>query len=785
MSEVSESVASRPEKEPKDAADQVRLWLEAIDIASNEEETWRKRAQMAVNVYRTGQDEQIGIGKTPHTFNILHSNVETRAPVLYNSTPEPDVRRRHGDDDPVAEEVGDLLERCVSYSVDIYDFDNIMRLAVKDLELPGRGVDRARYKPYFDQEGNLADEQVLCEHVQWTNFRRGPGKTWPEVPWIAFRIYPDRDGLRKLCTDPQVAEKVPLEAELENYKDKGDGRNVNEIFQRATVWEIWDKDSREVIFIAEGYTEGPIRVEPDPLEIPEFFPIPRPLYGVETSDSLVPVVPYDVYRSQAEELEETSRRIIALTGMLQPKFVYDGRLTEMQRLVEAGDGDGIPIENATNYAEGGLERALTWWPIETFSKVLEKLYIQRDQCKQSIYEITGLADIMRGATDPDETATAQQIKSNSASLRIQRLQAEVERYARDLFELKANIIAKKFSWETIVRMSGIKYATQAEKQMLQQVAQQYQQQMQMAQQQGLPPPPPPASPEQMMQGKKLLERPSREEVEQLLRDDAVRSFRVDVESNSTIRADLTRRLTEMSTFMEGTGKFFQTLGPGVAEGFIEKELAAELYKAFASNFNLGKAAEDVIQRIADQARDNPQQQKEDPQVQIKREELKLKQQELQMKAQIEERKALLDEQVAVREMELKKQEAELKAKIAMFEAQQKAQLAQVESQQALQLKAQESAITMQTKQAEGEQKLQLAHVQAQQDQELRQQQAASDEMRKSLAAKNDEQRKNKMMQHKAKLSEGEVKSKEKRQKEPRLMKIVRDKAGKAQGAEIY
>jgi hypothetical protein len=57
MSEV-ESVASRETKEDggKGGAEQVRLWMDAIAIASKEEEAWRKAAEKAVKVYRLGTD---------------------------------------------------------------------------------------------------------------------------------------------------------------------------------------------------------------------------------------------------------------------------------------------------------------------------------------------------------------------------------------------------------------------------------------------------------------------------------------------------------------------------------------------------------------------------------------------------------------------------------------------------------------------------------------------------------------------------------------------------------
>jgi hypothetical protein len=130
-----------------------------------------------------------------------------------------------------------------------------------------------------------------------------------------------------------------------------------------------------------------------------------------------------------------------------------------------------------------LDKAITWWPLDSIVNALAQLTQQREMIKATIYEVTGLSDIVRGASDPDETATAQQLKSQWGSLRIQKMQSEVARFARDLFRLKAEIMANKFSFETMLLMTGQKYMSQEEKMM----AQMQQQMMQQAPPQ-LPPP---------------------------------------------------------------------------------------------------------------------------------------------------------------------------------------------------------------------------------------------------------------------------------------------------------
>ncbi len=122
-------------------------------------------------------------------------------------------------------------------------------------------------------------------------------------------------------------------------------------------------------------------------------------------------------------------------------------------------------------------------PIEQAANVIVVLNTQREACKAVIYEITGIADIMRGASDSQETYGAQKIKTQWGTQRLKKMQAEFKRYARDIVRLKAQVIANKFQLETLIEMTGLQLIkTNAEKQALQQQHQMYQQYMQAQQQ---------------------------------------------------------------------------------------------------------------------------------------------------------------------------------------------------------------------------------------------------------------------------------------------------------------
>lgn len=608
-------------------------WKKAIESASDEEKDWREQsADEAVKAY-VGDKES-----SSTSFNIYHSNIETLVPALYNSSPIPDVRRRFNDEDPVASEVSELLERSISFSIDDYDFDDTMKNVVKDMAIVDRGIARVKYEPTLEPmagpdgvpmegeggpEMEVTYEEVICEHVPWKNFRRGPATSWAKLPWLAFEHYLSRDEIEKMLAKKSGYSKA-VQAEIMGelkfaYSAESKGDNSDQSREKPTfgarerVWEIWDKDTKTVIFLSHDYGDYPLAVIEDPLKLKGFFPTPRPAMIIQATDKLTPVTGYSIYCKLIDELNEVTERIARLVKQIRVRGVYAALGDEMKQAIEADDGELIPLSNAEMFATtgGGLDKAISWFPIEPVVVAVKELIIQREQIKQTIYEVTGLSDIVRGATNAAETATAQQIKTQWGSIRIQSHQKEVERYARDLFRLKAEVMCKHFSMDTLMMMTGLDYPTQEDKANAEQMKKQgeqlfaeYQGMVKRAQEQGSPPPQiPPEVQQQVQEMAKIIEdilsKPALEEIEAMMRNDRVLRYRVDIESDSTVRADLTKNQEQMKAFLEGTAAYASAVGPMVQQHVMPGEVAVEIYSAFARNFRLGKQAEGALDEWSD------------------------------------------------------------------------------------------------------------------------------------------------------------------------------------------
>ncbi len=609
---MAEDLAVDTQKEAEETPQKsVRRWLLEIKLAQKREKDFREKGKNILKKYR-GQDRK------KNSFNILWANTEVLRPALYNSPPKPDVRRRFRQNDALGKAVSEVMERSLSYCTDAYDLDDCLKMDVLDALLPGRGISRVRYVPTLKSVGGSPDtdeenpheeeafegdaeeveyEQALCEHVQWDDYLQGPGKEWTEVMWQAFRHRPTKDDLIEQFGE-DVAKKISLnDVEDSDLKGNKNASTDMDTFKRAELWEIWDKDKKRVFFINDSYKDDllyPLGIEKGepPLKLKGFFPTPRPLRMVEDTTTQIPQALYEQYCEQADELDRISTRINKVVNGLKIRGVYDSTLSELSELMKGEDNDLIPAEQARAWmTNGGLEKAIWWMPTQQAAAVLKELYAARDLAKQVIYEITGISDILRGQTNPNETLGAQQLKANSSSLRLQRMQREVQRYSRDLIRLLAEVIGEHFSPQTLGQMTGLQFPTAQQKQqgqLLLQVSQQQQQPMQPGQ--------PPAAPSQQLQQlQQMLSMPSWDDIMGVLKSDMQREYRVDIETDSTVAQSLQQDMTGLKEVLTGVVEFWQGVGPAVQAGAVSMDAVKAITMTIVRRARMGLEVEDALE----------------------------------------------------------------------------------------------------------------------------------------------------------------------------------------------
>lgn len=668
-----------------------RRWMVELSLAKKRMKGWRENCKKLWDLYHG-----TSTSRKKNSYNALYVNTEILAPSVYNSLPTPDTRRRFAQNDPLGKAVSEVINRSLTFNAETTGFDTEIRMDVLDMLIIGRGLSRVRYIPDLvtvgdvnmtgieDEETNLeheaqegeqneelAWETSPIEHVKWDKYLCGPGRSFKEIPWWAFEHDLTRGELVK-----RFGEQIGNAIELNGGPDDPEAQRISDdatsaLFKSAKVWEIWDGDSRTVIWLCEGYLHGPLKVEKDPLSLERFFPIVDPLRAIEDSDTFEPVPLYDQYKEQAEELDRISTRINKLISALKVRAIYDPSLgTQVAELFRGEDNDLIPADVSIKqlYEAGGIEKAIWFAPIDRVIQVVESLYKQREECKQVIYELTGIADIMRGSTDAQETKGAQDLKVAFGMTRLSRMQRAVQRYIRDLMALQAEVICERFSIETLKQMTQIQLPTDA------QIMPQRHQMMQQAI-------------IAKLQGQQVPALPPKpvtwEDAKRAMSDDAQRTYRVDIETDSTIAAAQQENAQDLATVMTAIVTLVKEVGPMVQMGVLPFPAFKELLLMTARKFRMGSSVEDAI----DQMQPPPPQQP-DPKTQIPLQVEQMrqqgKQQEIAAEVQAEREKAQIQAQTAYAEQHAQAlqaaQENQLEARRDAMQAHNEAMLEQMRMQ---------------------------------------------------------------------------------------------------------
>lgn len=412
--------------------------------------------------------------------NLFHSNTKTLRDMIYGNPPKTDVSRRYADaNDDQARVASSILERMLSNSIEDSGDDTLSVLGhcLDDRLLPGAGFARVRYEydseiekieDLTDDEGNVieegyetesvTDERAPIEYIHWEDFRWGYARTWAEVPWIGFRTYMTKDKATERFGE-KVAKKL-------NYKNKSipaveerrlTSEETADAWDRAEVWEIWDKKAKKVFWFSFGQ-EKILDEKKDPLGLSGFWPMPEPMLANVTTSLLLPQPDFTIAQDLYNQIDQLETRISIITTAVRVVGVYDSSEPGIKRMLQEGfENDLIPVEHWAAFAEGGaIDGKVVWMPISEIAEVLSELVKQRSDAMALLYEVTGMSEIMRGANGPDrETAEASSGKRQFASVRVQGLSEDFARFASDLMRLRAEVIGLHFSEETILRQSNI------------------------------------------------------------------------------------------------------------------------------------------------------------------------------------------------------------------------------------------------------------------------------------------------------------------------------------------
>ena len=647
-------------------------WHDQIEHATKVFDKWEKRGQKVVRRYR---DERDAIEMPRMKFNILWSNISVLFPALYGRQAKPEVSRRYMDQDPVGRMACTMLERVVEYEVTQFsDFDGAMRGVVEDRLLPGRGTAWLRYEPVIVSEapepmmptmegteegGQITDVEEIervdsahspVDYVYWQDFIHSPARHWEEVWWVARWVYMTKDeGIERFG---DVFKNVPMQAQADDVDSKNPMTAKSAYGKKAKVAEIWNKRTKKVCWIAKGYPQA-LDERDDPLELEEFFPCPKPLLATTTNGSLIPVPDYCEYEDQAQELDNLTQRIYLLVKACKAVGVFNAEFKELGRMFSEGvDNKLFPVTAWAAMSEkGGLKGAIDMMDTSAIIKTLQQLYASREVVKQSIYEIMGISDILRGASNASETLGAQQLKANFGSLRLRASQGDVARFATDLFRMKAQIVCKFYPPELIVEMSGVMNTPEGQDPQLLQAA------------------------------------------IQMLSNSTIRDFHIQVEADSLAQIDEQAEKQNAQEAVSAIGGFLQSSLPMMQGAPEMLPMMSEMLLFLVRRYRAGRGLEGAIEKsmkaLEDKAKQMQQQPPPNPEMMKLQAEQQAEQMRMQAQAQTEQMKVQAQGQIeqTKAQLEMQMQQAEQQATLQL--EQMKEQFAQAMANQELQVKARE------------------------------------------------------------------------------------------------
>jgi hypothetical protein len=452
-----------------------------------------------------------------------------------------------------------------------------------------------------------------------------------------------------------VFKNVGLSAENTDEDGKNPLTAKNSYEKKAKVYEIWNKRTFKVCWVAKGYPMS-LDERDDPLELESFFPCPKPLMATTTTGSLIPIPDYCEYEDQAQELDNLTQRIYLLTKACKAVGVFNAEFKELARMFSEGvDNKLFPVTSWAAMSEkGGLKGAIDMMDTSQIIITLRELYASREQVKQSIYEIMGISDILRGSSKATETLGAQQLKANFGSLRLRSSQGDVARFATEIFKLKAQVICKFYPPELIVEMSGVMNT-------------------------------PDGQDPQMLQA-----------AIQMLSNSTIRDFHIAVEADSLAQIDEQAEKQGAQEAIQAIGMFLREAIPMIGGAPETLPMASEMLLFLVRRFRAGRGLESAVERAmkalqdkADQAKQMPPQ--PDPE-QMKMQALgQSEQMKMQAQSQSDQMKLQADQQMAQAKAQLDMQMQQMKTQADMQLEQMKAEFETAKQNNEMQIKAREMA----------------------------------------------------------------------------------------------
>ena len=294
------------------------------------------------------------------------------------------------------------------------------------------------------------------------------------------------------------------------------------------IYEIWDRAEKKVIFLSKGELT-PLEVNEDPLRLQQFYPCIPMMLNLDPQE-MIPKPDYDYIESFDIELNRLQERRQSLLESMKASGAYDPGLPELKDMVELEDGEYVAVKGLLQRMQtvGGPEGVIYHLPLAEKLTVIQGITEQIGLIRAQIDDILGISDIVRGVTNAAETATAQEIKGRWVGIRLARKRDQVQYTVREMFRIMGQLLTSHFTPQNLQRLTQKQLDPQAL---------------------------------------------------QLLQNDLMMDFAIDIEAESTVAKDEFRERETRQEMMAGISAFAQGVMPMVQQGAMPADVSSAVLAA--------------------------------------------------------------------------------------------------------------------------------------------------------------------------------------------------------------
>lgn len=618
------------------------------------EKAFLKEGEAAFELYEFGAststaDASSTVVATPSTnsdgeYNILYANTETLRPALLNRLPQPEVKVRAAyAENPVAKAARGVVENLLRFYLDDGGQSNPLDIvdgAITQGLVAGRGGLR-----FSVEEQGVNGAWPVAKELQARCVLHDPAKTYDRVSWVAYLWDFTRDELKdKLGVQESLLVNLAADNEAFGNDTSDEEKAVRETF---LVAEVWCKRTKKIYWLLRGSPEV-LKTVDDPYNLSTFYPQP-PFLQFFTTKKGLPRPLYSFYKKQAEELNDISYRIKRLVRALRVRGGYTTGIEGLGAILKSGDNEmtevkGLPQGQAGQSAN--LSNHVWMVPIKEIIEALPQLYRQRAEVKAVIFEITGVADIMRGSSVASETLGAQKLKNEWGSLRLKRAQRQVSDFIVDSLRLAVELMLEFGDTDTLRRASQSTLPTEEQVQM---------QMLQMQQQQAASGQPPQPQQPPPITWEKVIE---------FLRSEKLAFAAIDIETGSSVDVEATEDKAAMGELLNAVAQFMNGIGPLIEKGQMPQEAGIGLLKGMVRRYRMGDQVEAALDAMATK---KPEPQQPDPKMQAEQAKAQFEMESLKQTAELQAQ----EHQLKMQELQMRAKESALEHQYRMMELQRK------------------------------------------------------------------------------------------------------------------